>query len=51
MLWITVDKSLWTGAAAYLDRLAATPPHRAARRGRLLRYLTSIFIPCQEKNF
>ena len=26
MLWITVDKSLWTGAAPALDRLAVTPP-------------------------
>jgi hypothetical protein len=50
MLWITVDKSLWTGAAPALDRLAATPPW-AAEAGAAAAVLDIHLHPSIRKKF
>lgn len=50
MMWITVDKILWTGAAPTLDRLAATPP--SGRAAGAAAAEPNIYPhPSSEKNF
>jgi hypothetical protein len=44
-------QNLWIGADRLLDRLAATPPHRAARRGAAAAAPNIYPQPCIQKKF